>query len=971
MKGDNLQNDSSWCDYTCRSKGGQRAALSQATAGPYNHMVRANGGGAIELRLVRDSAERRQWVAVTACVLLSGAVLRLHNLARIPPGLQHDEVFKGMFAEMVLKGARPVFFDMNYGNEPLFVYLVSLAARVFGLNVISLRLPAVAGGLLCLACGSWALRTLFGRQVAALSTLLMSVSLWHILDSRVSLRAIWLPALMLMAYGLLWRWLRRGGRWWLLFSGVCLGLALYTYTSAALSLFTVAAFACYLWLVARNGRTAAGLVVAIGIAMLVGLPLIHRILTVPDSFPRVRVLGDGVAALLSGDPLPVASSACKTLGMFAFVGDPEWRYNVAGRPVFWFGLGVVFYVGGAVVVRQWKRPEYAFLLLWLVINLAATAVTSSAPSSLRAVGAAPAVYATAAIGCRAVLRWLQRYGHIPRALAVLVVAIIVTCEAVDGITGYFVTWTRSPQVREIYRADIAEVGRYLRAHPFQGEVMISAEYASDLDRQALEYLGLGAEPARWFDGQTCLVLPSGPTMFVMPKSRPLAPELRSFLPQLGARLEANDQSYESWVFNGGPAVDVKPAVAVVAAPWSSEALRLFPARIPDQVVSGEELDLLLRWSVTAPPPGGQYVTFFAHLVDEAGFIWAQDDVLAYPTSDWRPGDEVLQLLRLQIPTDMPPVQAAVRVGVYQSPGRPMSITTIEDNLPFWSLDAGKVQIVQKQTAGAEQVDVELRLDVQSGDDLLLLGASVAPRVLVPGAKFEVSLWWEMGPGRDQSADISFALQREGNRVALPSFSAPFALNPHSGPVMVRERFWLRVPGDAERGLWRIVALDKARDTWIDLGEVFVSGIERSYELPDPECKVDAQFACGARLLGATVDKAVVGPGQDILVDLFWLCENTMDDSYTVFLHLSNAGGVVVTGHDSLPGGGDRRTTGWLPGEVVVDRHQLRVPDGTAPGKYVLTAGLYRADVKGYPRVPVHIPHEQMADEVVISEIEVH
>ena len=85
----------------------------------------------------------------------------------MPPGLQHDEVFHGHDAVTVLLGYRPLYFTSNAGNEPLFIYLMSLTVGLFGHNAWGIRLAAVICGLLTRAlhvlCGSGAPTTIARR----------------------------------------------------------------------------------------------------------------------------------------------------------------------------------------------------------------------------------------------------------------------------------------------------------------------------------------------------------------------------------------------------------------------------------------------------------------------------------------------------------------------------------------------------------------------------------------------------------------------------------------------------------------------------------------------------------------------------------------------------------------------------------------------------------------------------------------
>jgi hypothetical protein len=44
--------------------------------------------------------------------------------------------------------------------------------------------------------------------------------------------------------------------------------------------------------------------------------------------------------------------------------------------------------------------------------------------------------------------------------------------------------------------------------------------------------------------------------------------------------------------------------------------------------------------------------------------------------------------------------------------------------------------------------------------------------------------------------------------------------------------------------------------------------------------------------------------------------------------------------DGEPANWSRPTTGWLPGEIVIDQRVLVVPGGANPGEYTLHAGMY-------------------------------
>ncbi len=103
---------------------------------------------------------------------------------------------------------------------------------------------------------------------------------------------------------------------------------------------------------------------------------------------------------------------------------------------------------------------------------------------------------------------------------------------------------------------------------------------------------------------------------------------------------------------------------------------------------------------------------------------------------------------------------------------------------------------------------------------------------------------------------------------------------------------------------------------------------------------DAAEADQIRLLGAVTTTATLtdaSPGVE--VTLAWQAQTSPHGSYNTFVHLLDAGGVIVAQSDSVPGPG-YATNRWLAGEIVLDRHRLELPADLPPGAYTLVTGLY-------------------------------
>jgi hypothetical protein len=99
----------------------------------------------------------------------------------------------------------------------------------------------------------------------------------------------------------------------------------------------------------------------------------------------------------------------------------------------------------------------------------------------------------------------------------------------------------------------------------------------------------------------------------------------------------------------------------------------------------------------------------------------------------------------------------------------------------------------------------------------------------------------------------------------------------------------------------------------------------------------------AHPLGANFAGLVSLIGYDLLPDppaiaLYWQAQASMDEDYSVFVHMLDANGELVGQMDGQPLQGDYPTTWWSPGEVIVDR---RSAPAVAPGEYRLLVGWYR------------------------------
>lgn len=113
------------------------------------------------------------------------------------------------------------------------------------------------------------------------------------------------------------------------------------------------------------------------------------------------------------------------------------------------------------------------------------------------------------------------------------------------------------------------------------------------------------------------------------------------------------------------------------------------------------------------------------------------------------------------------------------------------------------------------------------------------------------------------------------------------------------------------------------------------------EQPLTERGVGIRFGAPAwvRLNGYGLPKQAT-PGGSLLVALEWESLRPVDKDYRVFVHLLDSGGTKLAQRDGQPVLWLRPTSGWQPGERIVDRYGLLLPADLPPGDYRVAVGLY-------------------------------
>ena len=631
-------------------------------------------------------ATARRTMVLVVVILLAAAGLRSYRLAELPPGVEHDEVAEWQIARGILAGQHALFFREAYGQEPLYLYLQAVSILFLGDHVFVLRLTSFAVAMLTMAACFRMMRRHFSPIAALVSLALMAVSLWPLFFARVAVRGMTLPLVVCLGADALLSNLNKVGQSanrQFAIAGVWFGLSVYTYLAGRAVPILLLGFSVYLALFAREQMRGKwrGLVLMLAIAALIASPLAVYLWRNPDIQFRVGEVSGPLDRLQKGDPSEVLAGVRDTMLMFSVRGDQTVRDNWPYRPVFAEPLSaVLFYLGCVVALWAWRKPEFAFMLMWLVALLVPTMVTAAPPNFVRALGALPPIFALSGLGAGAFVSGRRFFHHrgaesaekIYQILCGLGVSAVLVWGLALTVRDYFIRWPAHPETQFVWQTDLAFVTHYLdEARHVPRDVSIAGLSNETMDDSSLQLLLKRRDlDVRWFDARTTLILPAGQGGMFIPRIVPLDPLLRARLLRWGAQEHTDSSDRFAWFDLSSIRVTGLQTGAVTAAGVSVALPMLLDnsltclgyEALDRRVKPGEDVTVLTYWQAgqVAQPS----LRAFVHLETRDGWLIAQSDGLDAPPQFWRSGDAIVQLHRFRIPPETVPGVYPLTVGLY-------------------------------------------------------------------------------------------------------------------------------------------------------------------------------------------------------------------------------------------------------------------------------------------------------------------
>jgi 4-amino-4-deoxy-L-arabinose transferase-like glycosyltransferase len=436
------------------------------------------------------------FVLLFAIVAL-GFFLRFYNIDHTPPGVYPDEAVNGIDAVTANNsGNYAWFYTANNGREGLFMNMIALCFKLFGISIMSLKLPAILCGTL-VVFGTYLLtKELFKKERTALiAGYLVAVSYWAINFSRISFRANMLPLVLVFSFYFLFKGLRTKKWWDFAFGGLVFGIGLHTYIA-----FRIAPAILIVMLVSFILSRKSFLkiywkqiLVFVAFTIISAAPILYTFYIHPEYLEsRSASISVFSPEVNGGQPAQAfLRSFSLSLVKYNFWGDQNWRHNFPPYPILDLVSGIAFLFGliyslyrlmHLFVLRVFKKERhekmdiYAFLVSWFFVMLAPEFMTAEGlPHALRAIGTLPVVFIFSALTIDYLIEYTKKYSWVFRGIFMFLLILMLLFVGLFNSLKYHIFWASRVETARSFENTLIDVSDYLKTLPAQKEKFVVAE----------------------------------------------------------------------------------------------------------------------------------------------------------------------------------------------------------------------------------------------------------------------------------------------------------------------------------------------------------------------------------------------------------------------------------------------------------------------------------------------------------------
>ncbi len=419
-------------------------------------------------------------------IIILASFLRFYNLSSVPPSASLDEATIGYNAYSILRtGADeystkfPILLRAYDDFRPaLYVYLVVPFVKLFGLNVIAVRLPSVILSVLTVFSVYFLVNELFpkikrklffGYQISIgdVSAFLLAISPWHIYISRLGHEANAALSFGIFAIFFFIKFTKNFKSIYLYLSSVFFALSFYAYQSEKVFIPLLVFVLAILFkesLLKRKKQV----LLAIVLGSIILIPVLRETLS-PNGLIRLKgtsafdinapiyteAAKERLAAYENGDIVKEIINNNRLISLRIFSENylshfnPKWIFTNSGADEFkapgvgllyiWEFPAVILGIAFLILGKLDKKIKILFFF-WILISPVASSITTGAPHAMRSYNFLPVWQILSSLGLIYILGLLKNSNL--RKLFIALVFITISSSVLFFYKQYFLIFPK-------------------------------------------------------------------------------------------------------------------------------------------------------------------------------------------------------------------------------------------------------------------------------------------------------------------------------------------------------------------------------------------------------------------------------------------------------------------------------------------------------------------------------------------------
>ena len=426
-------------------------------------------------------------------ILAFGFFLRVYNINNAPPGVYPDEAVNGQDALRTLDtGNFQWFYPDNQGREGLMMNLVALCFKLFGVSVLTLKLPAIVFGTLTILGVFLLTKELFkNNRIGLISAFLTAFSFIAINFNRISFRANLLPFVLVFTFYFLFRGINTKKIYNYAIGGFIFGIGVHTYIAFRIAPLILFALLVSFLLSRRHFLKEywKPIVVFIVFSFISAAPMIYTLFV---SHPEYMESRSSSISILSPQVNQghLLQTFFRSFGLslikYNFWGDQNWKHNYPPYPILdpitgmaflfgflysFFNLFKYLYLRFVKKHRAVELDKYTLLISWFFAMLVPEFMTAEGnPHALRSIGTLPVVFIFSAMTFEHFFKKAENSGIFFKKFTTFFLVFILIFIGLFNSVKYHYFWANKLETALSFENVLMDISRYIRNIPPQKEV---------------------------------------------------------------------------------------------------------------------------------------------------------------------------------------------------------------------------------------------------------------------------------------------------------------------------------------------------------------------------------------------------------------------------------------------------------------------------------------------------------------------